>query len=296
MATYLTEDFNSVPLGPNNNPDGWNLSFGNGVVFGFSQNGGGQYPVDNWYQFNGGNLFSPGIPFMPASITVFWGFNVGLGALTAGGIVINALNAAATGNIPLLTVRSEQNNSFSVIGFPNTQILYNTSNPPFPPPNPTFIYQQGIWCYAQLNVTFQSDPGGSGVVQVAYELAIDGISIASGTHLTGVLLSSIFAIGVWQVQFPGAITGFLGLSRIVVEDRVAVNTFPNPTVPLPESIEQMVLEYSSKPGDSSILISQALIEQASFPSIPSSVDISQMAIEVAYKVAPFGSGWIVQEA
>lgn len=294
-TVYIAEDWNSLSTGPNNNPDGWDLQFGSGVVYNYFQNGGGQYPTDNWYQFQGGNLYTPNILSTPYEASIFWGFQVNEGALSIGGLTLLGLNAAATGTLALLIVRSEVNNSVSLYGF-GDQLLYNTSNPPIPTDiNPGFVYQQGIWYYAQLNVTLETDPGGSGYLQIIFELAINGISVASGSKLTNLYVPDLFSLGIWQLLFPSAATGFTGLSRIVMESPVPIDTYPNPTSPLPETITQMVMEYAQNPDDSSVEISQTAIEYASFPKIGSSVDISQMLIEVAFLPGAAG-GWIVQEA
>jgi hypothetical protein len=300
MSTYIDENWYGIATGPTNNPDGWDLSFGNGIIYPYSS--GGQYG-NQFYQFNGGNFYSPYTLTLsaPYTVSLFWGWNVSQGSISAGGVVLLALNAAATGYIPILTVRSEVNNSLSVIGYPNTQVLYNTSNPAddLGQPCPTFIYEQGIWYYSQLNATFEVDPAGSGLVQVAYEFAINGATIASGTKLTGVIATDLFGIGVWLLQFPSALTGYLALSNITLQDRVSLGTYPHPPVPpitLNEDICQMVVEYAQKPGDSNVDITQMIIEAATMPSPFSSVDISQMVIEVAYLPGLSSTGWIVQEA
>lgn len=299
MSTYISENWNTVPLGPTNNPDGWDLSFGNGVCYPYSA--GGQYSPNNFFQYNGGNLYSPYSLTLsaPYTVSLFWGFNVSQGSLSVGGVVFLALNAAANGYIPLLTVRSEVNNSLSIVGYPNTQVLFNTSRPAddMTDPNPTFIYEQGVWYYAQLNATFVIDPGGSGLIQASYHLAINGSTIASGIDVIGVIATDVFEIGVWLLQFPSALTGYTAITNITLEDLVPIGDYPNPPVlPIKEDISQFVLEYAEKPGDSHLDISQMLIEYSVFPDPPSSVDISQMVIEVAYKPGLGGSGWIVQEA
>jgi hypothetical protein len=297
---YIDEDWNSVPTGPNNAPDGWDLSFGSGVVFPFSA--GGQYPSDNFYQFNAGNLYSPIIPDAPTKVSLFWGFNVSQGSINAGGVIFNALNAAATGILPILELRSEGNNSFTLLDG-GANIIFNSSYPVdydsfVVSVDPSYIYQQGIWNYAQLNVEFQSvadSHTGVPYVKAIYDLAVNSVGLFSGEVQTAIRVDSLFGIGVFQLQFPGALTGFLSLSRIVLEDQVGMGDFPQPAPTVNGQIIQEVVEWGGVPNDSSAVAMQLVVESASFPLVSSSVDVSQMVIEVAY-FPILGTGWVVSEA
>ena len=292
MADYLNEDWNSTSPGITTTPGSppWACFFTSATVYLFNQPGngvfGGQYPTDHWLQFPSGGLFSPVIPSQPFEISLFFGFAINQTGAAGPGMALTGLNAAATGTIGLISLRGETNNSLTLLDGTGNVLINTSSLAPPAAVDPTFIYSQGIWYYVQINLKLVNN---GGVVQTFWEIAINGISLGSGSKNSGVLVSDLFTLGFYQLSFGAPTETYMALSRIVLEDQVPIDTYPNPGTPMVQAT-QMVIEPAYRPTDSLVEASQMVIEFANFPATPSSVDISQMVIEVAY-LPGFGQGF-----
>lgn len=285
VPTILIQDTiqSSATGGPQTAGTGWS---GSGIIYaandgphdGFTPSFG-PYGLQ-WFRLAATQLFSSTLTIPLLTSTFFFsamGATGNLGAFTE--LIYLVFDPLLGRQVPVFFLVGQPDGSVSAVTA-DGQIIFNSGKL-----NNIYLYNLE-WYYYQVNVTFSSS---SGFINVDCSIAIQGISVGSGTVTTGIL--STHGLGMNQFQFQSGATGGVGLSNMALCDQVPLaltnpsNYITQPSIGPPNTtpnavIQQLLSEIARLPTNANAIMQQLLIEVGNLPTNTNLV-IQQMVIEIA---------------
>jgi hypothetical protein len=280
----IHDDIQTSSLGgPQTAGVGW---AGNGIIYAADGGPGDGFtpPVGpyglQWIRYGAQQVFSPILSVPLTDATLFFSVMCGTGNLLVfTQLAFLIFDPVLSRQIPCFYLNGSADGSLSALTA-DGQLIFNSGKA-------NEIYLQNlVWYYIQVNVSFSTV---SGFINVTCSVAVQGVSVGSGSKLSTIPATS--GLGMNQFYFSSGATGGIGLCNMALCHQVPLcltnpsNYITQPSIGPPNTtpnsvIQQLIMEIGALPTDSNLIVQQLVNELALLPT-NTNVVIQQLVIELA---------------